>query len=101
MPGWEAPIRIRKDVVFRELEGELVLLNLNTGVYFGLDSVGSAIWRLIDGFRSASEIVTAMTEEYDVDAATCRADLDRFLDALRANDLIDTMDVEIDDGAPR
>ena len=96
MPGREPPICIRKDVVFRDLEGELVLLNLNTGVYFGLDSVGSAIWRLIDGSRSTSEIVSAMTAEYEVDAATCRADLDRFLDALRVNDLVD-----VDDRAPR
>lgn len=100
MSGREAPIRIRKDVVFRDLEGELVLLNLNTGVYFGLDPVGTDIWRLIDGSRSASEIVTAMTAEYEVDAETCRGDLDRFLDALRANDLIES-DVEVDGGAPR
>ena len=100
MPERQAPIRIRKDVVFRDLEGEMVLLNLNTGVYFGLDPVGTAVWRLIDGFRSAPEIVAAMTAEYDVEAETCRGDLARFLDDLRANDLIE-IDVQIDDGAPR
>ncbi|PYO19380.1 MAG: hypothetical protein DMD85_18645 [Candidatus Rokuibacteriota bacterium] len=49
MPGpisRHAAIRIRKDVVFRELEGEMVLLNLATGVYFGLDPVGTRIWTL-------------------------------------------------------
>ena len=99
MPG-EAPIRIRKDVVFRDLEGELVLLNLHTGVYFGLDPIGTAVWRLIDGARSPSEIVTTMTAEYDVDAETCRVDLDQFLEALRANDLIES-DVQVDGGAAR
>jgi hypothetical protein len=99
MPS-EAPIRIRKDIVFRDLEGELVLLNLNTGVYFGLDPVGTAVWRLLDGSRSAAEIVTEMTTEYDVDPETCRADLDRFLENLRTNDLIET-DAQVDGGAPR
>jgi hypothetical protein len=40
-------VRICDDVVFHDLQGELVLLNLKTGVYFGLDSVGTRIWHLI------------------------------------------------------
>jgi Coenzyme PQQ synthesis protein D (PqqD) len=94
MPGArDAAIRIRKDVVFRDLEGELILLNLATGVYFGLDPVGTRIWALIDNGRTADEIVGVITAEYEVDADACRADLARFLAALRDNDL-----VELDDG---
>src|SRR5437867_10538249 len=96
MPGREARTRIRKDVVFRDLAGELVLLNLSTGVYFGLDAVGSRIWGLIDGGRSAAEIVGTLTAEYEVAADTCEADLSRFLEALRDNEL-----VELDDGLAR
>jgi hypothetical protein len=91
-PG-DATIRIRKDVVFRELEGEMVLLNLATGVYFGLDPIGTRIWELIDAHRSTDEIVSAVTAQYEVDAETCRADLGRFFQALRDNEL-----VEVDDG---
>jgi hypothetical protein len=95
MPG-RAPrdtaIRIRKDVVFRELEGEIVLLNLATGVYFGLDAVGTRIWGLIDGRRSAADIVATLTSEYEVDGDTCGADLARFLDTLRDNELVERDD---------
>jgi hypothetical protein len=94
MPGArDAAIRIRKDVVFRDLEGELVLLNLATGVYFGLDPIGTRIWALIDDGRTADEIVGVITAEYEVDEDACRADLARFLVALRDNDLVD-----LDDG---
>lgn len=94
MPGArDAAIRIRKDVVFRDLEGELVLLNLATGVYFGLDPIGTRIWALIDDGRTVDQIVGAITEEYEVDASVCRADLERFLAILRDNDLVD-----LDDG---
>ena len=89
----DATFRIRKDVVFRELEGEMVLLNLATGIYFGLDSVGTRIWELIDGHRSADEIVRTVTAEYEVDAETCAADLARFFQTLQDNEL-----VELDDG---
>lgn len=90
MPGArDAAIRIRKDVVFRDLEGELVLLNLATGVYFGLDPIGTRIWALIDDGRTAHEIVSTITAEYEVDAEACRADLEKFLATLRDNDLVD------------
>jgi len=36
---------VGKDVVFRELDGEAVILNLETGTYFGLDTVGTRIWQ--------------------------------------------------------
>ena len=95
MPGRarrDTAIRIRKDVVFRELEGEMVLLNLATGVYFGLDAVGTRIWALIDGRRSAADIVETLTGEYDVDGETCAADLAHLLETLRANELVDLPD---------
>ncbi|HEV8471302.1 MAG TPA: PqqD family protein [Methylomirabilota bacterium] len=87
LPG--ASIRVRDDVVFQDLEGEVVLLNLRSGVYFGLDPVGSRIWALIDGRRTAADIVGALTTEYEVDATTCEGDLVTFLTALRDNDLVD------------
>lgn len=36
-------VRIKADVLFRELGGELVVLNLKTGVYFDLDATGTTI----------------------------------------------------------
>jgi len=90
MPGArDAAIRIRKDVVFRDLEGELVLLNLATGVYFGLDPIGTRIWALIDDGHTADEIVNRITAEYEVGAEACRADLEKFFATLRDNDLVD------------
>ena len=81
---------IRNDVVFRELDGEMVLLNLASGVYFGLDPVGTRIWALIVEGRSPADIVRALTAEYDVDAKTCEVDVWELLDALAANELIES-----------
>jgi hypothetical protein len=92
MPGHGGCVRIRKDVVFRDLDGELVLLNLRTGVYFGLDRVGTRIWGLIADERSLSEIVGALTADYEVDAETCEADVAQFVATLADNELIDLAD---------
>jgi len=96
MPGEGDSVRIRKDVIFRDLEGELVLLNLETGVYFGLDAVGSRIWELLAADRCLADVVATLTSEYEVEAEACEADLARFLETLADNELVDRHD-----GPPR
>lgn len=83
-----ARVRIAEDVVFRDLAGETVLLNLKTGVYFGLDAVGTAVWQLVEGGRSVGQILDALLAEYEVAERRCEADLVEFLDALLDNDLV-------------
>ncbi|MBI2160000.1 MAG: PqqD family protein [Candidatus Rokubacteria bacterium] len=82
-------VRIREDVVFRELQGEMVLLNLKTGVYFGLDPVGTRIWHLMQEPRSLQEILDALVGEYEVARARCQADLLTFVTRLREKELIE------------
>lgn len=50
----------------REIGGEIVILDLANGIYFGLDPVGARIWQLMDGIRTLAEICEIMLEEYDV-----------------------------------
>ena len=72
-------IAIADGVVFRDLQGELVLLNLQTGVYFGLDPVGTRIWQLLQDHRSVQTVLDRLLEEYDVAEAQCRDDLMHFI----------------------
>lgn len=81
--------RVNGDVVFRDLGGEAVLLNLKTGIYFGLDPVGTRIWHLIQDHRSFQEIRDALTEEYEVTKGQCEDDLRRFVGLLQARELIE------------
>jgi hypothetical protein len=77
------------DVVFRDLEGEAVILDLATGTYFGLNEVGTRVWRLVDEGRDAAQIVEAVAAEYDADRVTIEQDVARLLDALSARRLIE------------
>ncbi len=92
MIGRAARVRISEDVVFRELEGEMVLLNLRTGVYFGLDPVGAAIWRLLEARRPVGEIVEALVREYDATPAQVEEDVRRLVAALGENALVEPDD---------
>ncbi len=83
---------IPPEVVFRDLEGEAVLLNLNTGTYFGLDVVGTRIWHLLRERGRLLEVRDAIVGEYDVTAEVFADDLLRFVEALEAQGLLGLVD---------
>jgi len=81
-------LRIPDGVVFRELDGEAVVLNLDSGVYFGLDEVGTRIWLLAQEHRSLRRVWEMLQSEYDVQPSTLEQDLIRFIDQLAAKGLV-------------
>lgn len=81
--------RLSKDVVFHDLQGEMVLLNLKTGVYFGLDPVGSRIWHLLQAHPSLQKVLDSLVEEYDTTEAGCAQDLLSFTARLREKGLVE------------
>ena len=78
------------DVVYRDLEGEAVILDLASGTYFGLNEVGTRVWRMIDEGRDAAEIVDIVAAEYQADRGTIAQGVARLLDDLSARRLIVT-----------
>ena len=64
-----------KDQVSSDLGGEVAILDLKAGVYYGLDAVGARIWSLIQEPRTVNEIRDILLEEYDVEPERCERDL--------------------------
>jgi Coenzyme PQQ synthesis protein D (PqqD) len=85
---------IAKDVISCELDGETAMLNVRTGIYYGLDEVGASIWRMLSQSCTVGDIVRHITTDYRVDVSRCEADLVILLNELDENGLI-----EIDNGA--
>ena len=83
-------IKIAENVAFRDLSGESVLLNLSTGVYFGLNPVGTRIWSLLREHGSTEKTLEALLEEYDVEEGRLRADLDDLVRRLAEKGLVST-----------
>lgn len=74
--------------MFRILGDEAVILNLSSGVYFGLDTVGTRMWQLISEHGSTDKVIAAMLEEYEVEEAQLRADLDKLVEQLIEKGLV-------------
>jgi len=67
--------QIAPDVLFQEVSGETVLLDLESEQYFGLDAVGTRIWTLIGEGASIGAMIDILLQEYAVERATLEADL--------------------------
>lgn len=80
--------KLSPDVVFRDLEGEAVILDLSSGTYFGLNEVGTRVWRLLDEGRHQSQIVEIVAAEYAADRETIARDVEGLLADLRSRGLI-------------
>jgi len=79
--------------VSSDLAGEVIILNLNSATYYGLDAVGASVWKLVQKPRTVRDICDAIVEEYEVDAERCESDVLPFLEALTEAGLVETRDV--------
>jgi hypothetical protein len=81
-------LRVSDDVVAREVGGEVMLLDLVSGTYFGLDAVGGEFWNLLTEGKTPQQARDLLLGEYDVSAEDLDRDLQDLLDQLAANGLI-------------
>ncbi|MGH9348000.1 MAG: PqqD family protein [Vicinamibacterales bacterium] len=75
--------------VSRALGDDAVILDLNSGMYFGLNAVGARVWALLEHPRQVAEIRSVILDEFDVDHATCERDLLALLEELSGKALIE------------
>ena len=77
------------DQVSCRLDEETVLLELRNGTYYGLNSVGTVIWEMIQQPRSIEAVCSAVLEQYSVDAEICKRDVLRVIEELQGAGLVD------------
>jgi hypothetical protein len=77
-----------KKVIQSKIGEEVVMLDMDSGLYFGLNSVASIIWVKLEKPISFEEIVDQLLEEYSIDRQTCETDSKVFWDQLLDNNII-------------
>ena len=77
------------DQVSSDLGGEVAILDLKAGVYYGLDAVGARIWSLIQEPITVNEIRDILLEEYEVEPERCEHDLLALLRRLADEGLVE------------
>jgi len=79
--------------VYREIGGEVAILDLRGGTYYGLDAVGARVWELVQKPREIGEVRDALLAEYEVDAERCERDLLDLIRALEGEGLVEVTDL--------
>ncbi len=88
MMNLEDKVSIPTQVMARQVGEEVVILDLASGTYFGLDPVGARIWQMMGEGKTLSAICDAMLQEYEVRRADVERDLVALTNDLRARGLI-------------
>jgi len=81
-------VTIPETVLSTELQNEGVLLNLETGEYFGLDEVGVEMWKVLRASGTVEAARSVLLEQYDVTAEVLTRDLDELIAQLAERKLL-------------
>jgi len=71
------------------LDGEAVILETESGTYYGLNDVATQIWDTLDEPRTVAELQESILEQYDIEADRVQRDLESVLSDMAANDLVE------------
>ncbi len=85
-------VKIPEGVVFQPLAEETVVLNMDSGMFFGLTPVASRTWELLAAGHSLQEVHKTLLDEYDVDPAVLEKDLEDLLQKLTEKGLVQFAD---------
>jgi hypothetical protein len=86
---FDARVSVPADVLVQELDGESVLLNLNGGLYYGLDDVGTRIWAALTKCQSVEHAYETLLTEFDVEPDLLKKDLVALVEKLIENGLVE------------
>lgn len=69
--------RLRRvpDVLATEVGGEMVMMDIEKGVYFGLDPIGTDIWNRLSESMTVAALAVALVQVYDADIASIERDV--------------------------
>ena len=89
-------ITVAKEQVSCDLAGDTAILDLKSGQYYGLNSVGARIWNLIQEPKTVAEVLKIIVDEYDVEASSCERDLVTLIEQLQGKGLVEIKDAPTD-----
>jgi hypothetical protein len=95
MTAFAGRVVVPKHVLVRHLDGESVLLNLDTERYFGLDATGTRMWELITTMPNVDAAYEKLLEEFEVEPGILRGHLTELLGRLVDNGLLNVLPSDV------
>jgi hypothetical protein len=83
------PLKLAEEwLTWREVDGEIVVLDRRSWMYMGVNGSGVLLWKeIIDG-ASRSRLVDCLRDVYEIDAEMAQRDVEAFLEMLSSHNLL-------------
>ena len=86
----ERRVKLREGAAsWREIDGETIMLDLDSSKYLGVNRSGTLLWSAIVHGSSRSELIDQLIAEFDLDSERAAADVDSFIAACRERNLLE------------
>ncbi len=86
--GTETILQRNNNILFNVVDGEVVMLSIENSEYYGFDLIGSRIWELLENKITLGEIITKLTNEYNVEDYKCLQETSFFINSLLKRNLL-------------
>ena len=84
----ESIVERKRGLIASEIDGEIVALNIDTGVCYGLNAVGSRIFQMLNEPTRIADLCAKLVEEYAVEPAACEHDVLELVETLKGENLV-------------
>ncbi|MEO5374481.1 MAG: PqqD family protein [Alphaproteobacteria bacterium] len=84
----DSRIRPNADLLSTEVDGEVVMMSVKHGVYYGLDPIASDVWRRLARSPTLGDLTRGLVEAYEGDPAVIESDVRALLETMREKDMI-------------
>lgn len=84
--------RINSEIIYDTIEGEVILLNLETGSYYQLTASAVEVWHALERGAPVSTIAAHLAQTYGLDPAHVRQALEPFLNELQTENVLQPAD---------
>ena len=88
------------DVAAKEIDGEILVMNVANGMYYSLDGVSAVAWRLLASGHSLAHVAVALAETYGVDPSSTLADITDLVEHLVDEGLVMVSESPVSAGMP-
>jgi hypothetical protein len=85
----DAKVVVSQNQISAELNDEVIVLNLQSGIYFGLTDVAARIWSLMQQPVTCAEIAATIFEEFEMEQSQIEADVMSFIHKMKDLELVD------------
>ena len=75
-------------VTHETLDGEVVIINLDTGSYYSMNAIGAAIWNLLDAGMPVEQVIATLSQGYPGDPQEVTAGVRTLIEKLLEENLV-------------